>query len=83
MTRRLGRLFAGLLIAAGIIFYNNRQIEERVNAECQARHLALQVGRLTKKEEVAKNVRRRENEFWAEPVLSADAVQRLFDINIF
>ena len=53
MIRRLGRLFAGLLFAAGIIFYNIRQIEDRVNAECQARHLALQVGRLTKKEEVA------------------------------
>ena len=82
MIRRLGRLFAGLLIAAGIIFYNNRQIEERVNAECQARHLALQVDRLTKKEELAKNVRRREYGIWAEPVLSADAVQRLFDNNI-
>ena len=82
MIRKLGRLIAGLLIAAGIVFYNNRQVEERVNAECRASHLALQVKELTEEEEEAKNVQRQKNEIWVGPVLSADAVQLLFDKGI-
>lgn len=82
MIHKLGRLFIGLLIAAGIVWYNNRQIEERVNAECQAKHLAFEVQEIRQKEEVRKNVVYQKAEIWSAAALSADAVQQLFDNNI-